>query len=130
MQTSTLFAAAATAAAAATPSLLFDARLFLERTAPSMRETGEWKDDEVKVKKREREEEEEVEANENERGTKRCHESTALESSDDRYLLSIWVLTILVDVQNIQDQSSTVYDKFLDMNRFEQRFQSKSNYRD
>lgn len=34
-----------------------------------------------------------------------CHESTALEtltaSSDDRYLLSISVLTILVDVQNI-----------------------------
>lgn len=35
------------------PSSLFDARLFLERAAPSTRETGEWKDDEVKAKKRE-----------------------------------------------------------------------------
>jgi len=38
MQTSTL---AATAATAATPSSLFDARLFLERIARSTREIGE-----------------------------------------------------------------------------------------
>lgn len=37
------------------PSSLFDARLFLERAAPSTRETREWKDDELKAERRERE---------------------------------------------------------------------------